>query len=120
MPPSTIPGNQTRHQLRAFEEISAQEDLNIHTLLELQAWFQCGLRENRPAHRPGDSFRLGPIINYGFCGAEIHVIADHGHGEAFLAKPGAGLTGQIFSPGAVPDLDGRVHQFGGGQGRWRR
>ena len=93
-----------------------QKHLNIHTLLKLQAGRQSGSRKDRAGHRPGDAFRPGSIINHGRCRAEIHVIADQGHGEPLLLEQGAGLTGQLFGPGAVPDLDGRAHQFGGGQG----
>ena len=48
--------------------------------------------------------------------AEIHVIADPGHREPFPAEQRPGLMGQIRGPGAVPDLNGRVRQFGGDQG----
>ena len=64
----------------------------------------------------GRLFPPRPVINYGRGRAKIHVIADLGHGEALLAEEGAGLMGQIFGPGAVSDLDGRVLPFVDGQG----
>ena len=121
MPPLVACAIQPRHQLRALAEVSPQKDFNIHALLQLQAAFQSGARKNRMSQGLGDSFRPGPIINYRLGRAEIHVIADFGYREAFLAEPGTGLTGQIFGPGAVSHLNGRVRQFGAGQmfrGRW--
>ena len=120
MPASNIPGKQARHHLRAFTEIGAQEDLNITTLIKLQARFQSGLRENRGAHRPGDFLRFGAIINHGAGGAEIHVIADPGHGEPFLVEQRPGPAGQVPGSVAVPDLDGRAQSISDGQDRWRR
>ena len=88
--------DQASHEVWVFQEIVPQQHFNIHTLFKLQAGFQPGSREKRAGHGLGDSFRAGPIINYGLGRAEIHVVADYGHGEAFLAEQGAGLTGQIL------------------------